>query len=322
MAIFSLLGRYFTSLFPFLFVLTCLSLSVSLRVRFKSGTRQSSRAFESSPRLPRKRTLGPDITAEWEPSRGNITPPSSSPGIETRHEEIERNKTKRKGKFGVSYSIFLLTLVALVIERSCITICAIRTTSPLSLALTNRRCVACDGLPMAPDSQAAETTTKSTYVMTFFYHALSLFFFLKFFFSFFSFQIWNPARPRIAELHLTEHQAAVKALAWSPHSRGTIVTGGGTADRSLRVWNVVSGNGSSQIAIDTGSQVKERERVDELNHISHSRGFYYRFVMLYGVRTQTRLPQRTATRRITSRCGLIRSRLLSIMRHHHRAVRD
>ena len=52
---------------------------------------------------------------------------------------------------------------------------------------------------------------------------------------------------------LTEHQAAVKALAWSPHERNLLASGGGTADRCIKFWNAQSG--SLINSIDTGSQV-------------------------------------------------------------------
>lgn len=52
---------------------------------------------------------------------------------------------------------------------------------------------------------------------------------------------------------LTEHQAAVKALAWSPHERNLLATGGGTADRCIKFWNAASGIMLN--SIDTGSQV-------------------------------------------------------------------
>jgi len=52
---------------------------------------------------------------------------------------------------------------------------------------------------------------------------------------------------------LTDHQAAVKALAWSPHERNLLATGGGTADRSIKFWN--SQTGALLNSIDTGSQV-------------------------------------------------------------------
>jgi WD40 repeat protein len=35
----------------------------------------------------------------------------------------------------------------------------------------------------------------------------------------------------------TQHIAAVKAIAWSPSSRGALVSGGGSADRHLRFWD-------------------------------------------------------------------------------------
>jgi len=38
---------------------------------------------------------------------------------------------------------------------------------------------------------------------------------------------------------LTDHQAAVKALAWSLHERGLLASGIGTADRSIKFWNLV-----------------------------------------------------------------------------------
>ena len=52
---------------------------------------------------------------------------------------------------------------------------------------------------------------------------------------------------------LTDHQAAVKALAWSPHERNLLASGGGTADRCIKFWNAQTG--ALLNSIDTGSQV-------------------------------------------------------------------
>lgn len=38
----------------------------------------------------------------------------------------------------------------------------------------------------------------------------------------------------------TDHRAAVKALAWSPQQHGLLASGGGTADRTLRLRNVLT----------------------------------------------------------------------------------
>jgi cell division cycle protein 20 (cofactor of APC complex) len=50
-----------------------------------------------------------------------------------------------------------------------------------------------------------------------------------------------------------EHSAAVKALAWSPHERNLVASGGGTADRCIKFTNTMTG--SVLNSIDTGSQV-------------------------------------------------------------------
>lgn len=64
--------------------------------------------------------------------------------------------------------------------------------------------------------------------------------------------VWNglDSRPM---LRYNDHSAAVKAITWSPHQRGLLASGGGTADRHIRFWNTTS-NACLQ-ATDTGSQV-------------------------------------------------------------------
>jgi cell division cycle protein 20 (cofactor of APC complex) len=54
-------------------------------------------------------------------------------------------------------------------------------------------------------------------------------------------------------LVLKQHKAAVKALDWCPFNRGLLASGGGTADRTIKLWN--SNNGAMLKSIDTGSQV-------------------------------------------------------------------
>lgn len=52
---------------------------------------------------------------------------------------------------------------------------------------------------------------------------------------------------------LNEHQAAVRALAWCPWQPNVLATGGGTADRCIKFWNV--NNGTCMNSVDTNSQV-------------------------------------------------------------------
>jgi cell division cycle 20-like protein 1 (cofactor of APC complex) len=53
--------------------------------------------------------------------------------------------------------------------------------------------------------------------------------------------VWCPRRPDTPRLRLAHHTAAIKALAWSPHQHGLLASGGGTADRCIRVWNTAAG---------------------------------------------------------------------------------
>lgn len=52
---------------------------------------------------------------------------------------------------------------------------------------------------------------------------------------------------------LNEHQAAVRAIAFCPWQSNVLATGGGTADRCIKFWNL--SNGSCTNSIDTKSQV-------------------------------------------------------------------
>jgi cell division cycle protein 20 (cofactor of APC complex) len=66
--------------------------------------------------------------------------------------------------------------------------------------------------------------------------------------------LWDARTGANAPAHrLTQHQAAVKALAWCPWQANLLVSGAGTADRHLRFWNTVTG--ACVNSIDTGSQV-------------------------------------------------------------------
>ena len=70
--------------------------------------------------------------------------------------------------------------------------------------------------------------------------------------------LWNAAttgaRSQAPSKVFSEHCAAVKALAWCPHDRHVLATGGGTADRCIKLWNASRG-GDALNSIDTGSQV-------------------------------------------------------------------
>lgn len=64
--------------------------------------------------------------------------------------------------------------------------------------------------------------------------------------------VWSPESTSPVT-KFTGHKAAVKALAWSPHQRGLLVSGGGTADRTIRFWDAQTSQALQ--VMDTNSQV-------------------------------------------------------------------
>ena len=68
--------------------------------------------------------------------------------------------------------------------------------------------------------------------------------------------VWEPAASQREPLcKYLEHKAAVKAIAWSPHQRSLLASGGGTADRCIRFWNTGQPGEGALRCVDTGSQV-------------------------------------------------------------------
>ena len=51
-----------------------------------------------------------------------------------------------------------------------------------------------------------------------------------------------------------EHSAAIRAIAWSPHNPGVLVSGGGTRGKKIRSWDMRTGTLLDEV--DTGSQVR------------------------------------------------------------------
>ena len=70
---------------------------------------------------------------------------------------------------------------------------------------------------------------------------------------------------------LHDHIAAVKAIAWCPWQRHTLATGGGTADRTIRIWNASLGTNIK--TVDTGSQVCAIQWSDCYKELISSHGF-------------------------------------------------
>lgn len=67
------------------------------------------------------------------------------------------------------------------------------------------------------------------------------------------------------------HEAAVKAIAWSPHARGLLASGGGTKDKKIRFWNTMTDAGLA--AVDTGSQVCNLAWSKNVNELVSTHGY-------------------------------------------------
>jgi len=73
------------------------------------------------------------------------------------------------------------------------------------------------------------------------------------------------------EYSFTQHQAAVKALSWCPWQPNVLASGGGTADRTIRIWN--SNNGTLMNTVDTKSQVCSLVWANEYKELVSAHGY-------------------------------------------------
>ncbi|GKA95220.1 protein FIZZY-related 3 [Tanacetum coccineum] len=90
--------------------------------------------------------------------------------------------------------------------------------------------------------------------------------------------VWNQHSTQPL-LKLTEHTAAVKAIAWSPHQSNLLVSGGGTADRCIRFWNTANGNQLNHV--DTGSQVCNLAWSKNVNELVSTHGYSQNQIMVW-----------------------------------------
>ena len=84
-----------------------------------------------------------------------------------------------------------------------------------------------------------------------------------------------------------EHTAAVKALSWSPHQAGLLASGGGTNDRHLRFFDVLSGTCLGHI--DTESQVCNLEWSLHDTQLVSSHGYTQHHLVRWDYPTKSKL---------------------------------
>ncbi|KAG1668141.1 hypothetical protein FOA52_005133 [Chlamydomonas sp. UWO 241] len=99
--------------------------------------------------------------------------------------------------------------------------------------------------------------------------------------------VWGAASSAGPVHRFTDHVAAVKAIAWSPHQHGLLASGGGTADRCIRFWNTVSGTAIN--SIDTGSQVCNLSWSKNVNEIVSTHGYSQNQVVVWQYPTMKKI---------------------------------
>ncbi len=82
--------------------------------------------------------------------------------------------------------------------------------------------------------------------------------------------VWNQQSTQPV-VKFSEHNAAVKAIAWSPHQHGLLASGGGTADRCIRFWNTATNTPLN--CYDTGSQVCNLVWSKNVNELVSTHGY-------------------------------------------------
>ncbi|XP_074390430.1 LOW QUALITY PROTEIN: cell division cycle protein 20 homolog [Zonotrichia albicollis] len=87
----------------------------------------------------------------------------------------------------------------------------------------------------------------------------------------------------------TQHQGAVKAVAWCPWQMNVPATGGGTNDRHIHIWNVCSGTCLS--AVDTRSQVSSILWSTNYKELISAHGFAQNQLVIWKYPTMTKVAE-------------------------------
>lgn len=85
----------------------------------------------------------------------------------------------------------------------------------------------------------------------------------------------------------SDHTAAVKAISWSPHQRGLLASGGGTADRRIIFHDTVRGAVINEI--DTGSQVCNIAWSKNSNEIVSTHGYSQNQIVVWKYPSMTQV---------------------------------
>ena len=89
----------------------------------------------------------------------------------------------------------------------------------------------------------------------------------------------------------SDHTAAVKAIAWSPHQHSLLASGGGTADRKIKFWDTTKGQCVSEL--DTGSQVCNLAWSKNSNELVSTHGYSQNQIVVWKYPSMTQVASLT-----------------------------
>lgn len=99
--------------------------------------------------------------------------------------------------------------------------------------------------------------------------------------------VWQPSQRPQPLYKFTDHTAAIKAIAWSPHQHGLLATGGGTADQSIRFWSTLTGQPLQ--VVYTGSQVCNLAWSRNSNELVSTHGYSQNQIVIWKYPTMGQL---------------------------------
>ena len=99
--------------------------------------------------------------------------------------------------------------------------------------------------------------------------------------------IWSARSQNLPEIRFDHHQAAVKAIAWSPHKHGLLASGGGTQDKTIKFWNTLKLENID--SIDTGSQVCNLLFSKNANELVSTHGYSQNEIVVWSYPTMKRM---------------------------------
>ena len=100
--------------------------------------------------------------------------------------------------------------------------------------------------------------------------------------------LWEPTSS-VARFSVTAHKAAVKALAWCPWKSNCLASGGGTADRSIKLWNTATH--TCVQAVDTGSQVCALQWNRHAHELLSAHGYAHNHLVLWRMPELTKVQE-------------------------------